>query len=68
MTLVPPPTTINGIAARIAAAYQRLLDAVAPLTDAQLQAPILGEPFAPMLLGAYEHSEEHTEELEAHRW
>ncbi len=29
---------------------------------------LLGEPFAPMLLGAYEHYEEHTEELEAYTW
>lgn len=170
MTPVPPPTAVDGIVARIAAAHQRLLDAVAPLTDAQMQAPVLGdgwsvkdvlahlafwdqrllhaidpqdgshtsrlappiiadipfdeqwlatvnariyalnrqrdlqdvqaelaamqrrllavvasltlddvfdsaglsallgEPFAPMLLGAYEHYEEHAEELEAHHW
>jgi hypothetical protein len=28
----------------------------------------LGEPFSTMLLGAYEHYEEHAEELEAHQW
>jgi hypothetical protein len=28
----------------------------------------LGEPFAPMLLGAYEHYEEHAEALEEHAW
>lgn len=39
---VSEPTTIDAIVARVAAAHQRLLDAIAPLTPAQLQAPVLG--------------------------
>ena len=34
---------IDQIAARIAAAHGRLLRAIAPLSDAQMQAPVLGE-------------------------
>jgi hypothetical protein len=39
----PPAMTIEEIVARVAAAHQRLLDAIAPLTDEQLQAPVLGK-------------------------
>ena len=34
---------IDAIVARIAAAHERLLAAIAPLTDEQLQAPVLGQ-------------------------
>jgi hypothetical protein len=43
MTVPAAPATIEAIVTRIAAAHQRLVDAIAPLTDAQLQAPLLAD-------------------------
>jgi len=51
----------------------RLLAAAAALSPHDVYDPDglsagLDEPFAPMLLGAYEHYDEHAEELERHTW
>ena len=61
------------VLAEFAATRQRLLEVAASLSPQQVQeldsltAP-LGEPFSAMLLGAYEHYDDHAEELEAHQW
>lgn len=62
---------LGDVEAELAATQERLLAVVASLTLHDVFGPdgisaALGEPFAPMLLGAYEHYEEHAEELEAH--
>jgi hypothetical protein len=65
--------SLGDVLAEFDATRARLLAVVAGLSPHDvfdpegLSAP-LGEPFAPMLLGAYEHYDEHAEELEAHRW
>lgn len=64
---------LAGIQAENAATRQRLLSTVARLSPHAVYDPdglsaLLGEPFAPMLLGAFEHYEEHAEALEAHAW
>jgi hypothetical protein len=56
------------IQAELAATQTNLLAAVGALTPHELFDPdglsaLLGEPFAPMVLGAYEHYEEHAETL-----
>lgn len=64
---------LQDVLAEFAATRQRLLTIIASLSMHDvfdpdgLSAP-LGEPFAPMLLGAYGHYEEHAEYLEAHQW
>ncbi len=55
------------------ATRRRLLEVVASLTmhdvfDADGLTAGLGEPFAPMLLGAWEHYDEHAEALAEHVW
>jgi uncharacterized damage-inducible protein DinB len=64
---------LASVRAELAATQQRLLAAVGRLTVHDVYDPDglsdgLGEPFAPMLLGAFEHYEEHAEALEEHTW
>jgi hypothetical protein len=64
---------LDDVLAEFTATRRRLLAIVATLSPHAVFDPdglsaSLGEPFAPMLLGAYEHYEEHAEELEAHKW
>jgi uncharacterized protein (TIGR03083 family) len=61
--------SLSEIQAELAETQARLLAAVGALTPHELFDPggisaELGEPFAPMVLGAYEHYEEHAEDLE----
>lgn len=65
--------TLDDVRAEFDATRRRLLAVAASLSAHDVYDPdglsaLLGEPFAPMLLGAYEHYEEHSEELEAHQW
>ncbi len=46
MTAPATPATIEQIVTRIAAAHQRLIDAIAPFTDEQLQAPALANQWS----------------------
>lgn len=64
---------LQEVRAAFAATRERLLATAASLSAHDVYDPDglsagLGEPFAPMLLGAYEHYEEHAAELEAHTW
>ena len=61
---------LSDVLAEFAATRSRLLAVAAGLSLHDVYDPdglsaLLGEPFAPMLLGAYEHYEEHAEALEA---
>jgi uncharacterized damage-inducible protein DinB len=65
--------SLHDVRAEFDVTRRRLLTVVASLSPHDVFDPdglsaLLGEPFAPMLLGAYEHYEEHAEELEAHEW
>jgi hypothetical protein len=64
---------LRDVQEEFAATRSRLLTVVASLTyhdvfDADGLSTALGEPFSPMLLGAYEHYDEHAADLEAHAW
>lgn len=65
--------SLGEVLAEFAETRARLLAVVASLSPQDLVdldghlAP-LGEPFVPMLLGAYGHYAEHAEELESHQW
>ena len=63
--------TLHEVQAEFAATRRRLLTVVSSLTlhdvfDPNGLSAALGEPFAPMLLGAYEHYDEHAEDFEVH--
>ncbi len=65
--------TLDDVRAEFDATRRRLLAVAASLSAHDVYDPdgltaLLGEPFAPMLLGAYEHYEEHSAELEVHQW
>lgn len=64
---------LDDVRAEFDATRRRLLAVAASLSAHDVYDPdglsaLLGEPFAPMLLGAYEHYDEHSETLEAHQW
>lgn len=64
---------LEDVRAEFDATRRRLLAVAASLSAHDVYDPgglsaLLGEPFAPMLLGAYEHYDEHSETLEAHPW
>jgi hypothetical protein len=64
---------LASVRAELAATQARLLETVSGLSVHDVYDPDglsdgLGEPFAPMLLGAYEHYDEHAEALEEHTW
>lgn len=65
--------SLADVLAEFDATRPRLLTVVGSLTmhdlfDEDGLSALLGEPFAPMVLGAYEHYDEHSEELEAQQW
>jgi hypothetical protein len=64
---------LSVIQAEFAATSQHLLERVSQMSIDDLYDPdgiaaIIGQPVAPLILGIYEHYEEHAHELEQLRW
>jgi uncharacterized damage-inducible protein DinB len=64
---------LSVIEAEFAAVRKRLLERVSQMSIDDLYDPdgmsaIIGQPVAPLILGIYEHYEEHAHELEQIRW
>jgi hypothetical protein len=64
---------LSVIEAEFAAARKQLLERVSQMSIDDLYDPdgmtaIVGQPVAPLILGIYEHYEEHAHELEQIRW
>jgi hypothetical protein len=64
---------LSVIEVEFVAAREHLLERVSKLSiedlyDTDGMAAIIGQPVAPLILGIYEHYEEHAHELEQIRW
>jgi hypothetical protein len=64
---------LSPIQEEFTATRNRLLQRVSQLSIADLEDPdgmsaVIGEPVAPLILGIYEHYEEHAHELEQINW
>lgn len=67
------PRELSPIQAEFTATYNQLLQRVSQLTITDLDNPagisaVIGQPVAPLILGIYEHYEEHAHELEQINW
>ena len=67
------PRELSPILAEFTATYNQLLQRVSQLSITDLDNPdgmaaVIGQPVAPLVLGIYEHYEEHAHELEQINW